>query len=52
MMPELGKYAAEVSLAYVISIALVLGIVALTVWRSRRVRRALEDVEERRRSNG
>lgn len=51
-MPELGKYAAEVSLAYVISIALVLGIVALTVWRSRRVRRALEDVEERRRSNG
>ena len=41
MMPELGKYAAVVLSAYGISLFLLMGIVALSVLRARRVARAL-----------
>ena len=48
-MPDLGKYAVEVLLAYGVSLALLVGIVWLSVGRARRVRRALEDAEARAR---
>lgn len=47
MMPELGKYASEVLSSYVVSLGLIVVLVALSVWRSRRVRAELEKVEER-----
>ena len=47
MMPDLGKYAAEVLTAYAITAVLLIGIVALTFWRGARVKRALERAEER-----
>jgi len=44
-MPDLGKYATEVLSAYGISIALLV-LLVLYVWaRSRRVRKALEEIE-------
>jgi heme exporter protein D len=46
-MPELGKYAVEVSLAYGISLALLLGIVWISVTQSRRAKRDLDTAEER-----
>lgn len=46
-MPDLGKYAAAVTGAYAVTIALLLGIVALSLWRSARVKRALETQEAR-----
>ncbi|RVV99075.1 heme exporter protein CcmD [Mesobaculum littorinae] len=47
-MPELGKYAAEVTLAYGVSLCLLAALVAATVLRSRRVRRDLREMEKRR----
>lgn len=47
MMPDLGKYAVEVGLAYAASLALLAGIVALSLWRSARERRRLEEIERR-----
>ncbi len=44
-MPDLGKYAVEVLSAYGISLALLAGIVWLSVRRSRAVKAALEKVE-------
>ena len=46
-MPDLGQYAAEVTLAYVGSILLLLGIVGLSWHQARRSRRTLEDAEGR-----
>lgn len=44
-MPDLGKYATEVLLAYGISIALLV-LLVLVVWlRARKARKALEEVE-------
>lgn len=44
-MPDLGKYATEVLLAYGISIALLV-LLILVVWlRARKARKALEEVE-------
>ncbi|SEW03225.1 heme exporter protein D [Cognatiyoonia koreensis] len=44
-MPDLGKYATEVLLAYGISIALLVALV-LVVWsRSRKAKKALEEIE-------
>ena len=50
MIPDLGKYAVEVSLAYAVSLAMLVGIVALSVRQSRKVKRALDEVEGRGRS--
>ena len=47
MMPELGKYAGEVLSAYGVSLLLLAGLVGLSVLRSRRVAKALREVEER-----
>jgi len=48
MMPDLGKYADTVIQAYIISFALLIGLVALTWVQSRRAKRLL-DIEEARR---
>lgn len=52
MMPELGKYAAEVLSAYAVSIALVVAIVWQSVRRDRKVRSELERIENGSRRNG
>ena len=48
MMPDLGKYAVEVALAYGVSITLIAVILVLSVLRSRRVQRQLKEIEGRR----
>jgi heme exporter protein D len=48
MIPDLGKYAGAVLSAYAASIVLLVLLVAITVWQSRRTKAALEDVETRR----
>jgi heme exporter protein D len=45
MMPDLGKYADTVILAYVISFALIFGLVALTWVQNRRAKRLLDAQE-------
>lgn len=52
MIPELGKYAGAVLSSYGLSIGLLAILVGLSVWRSRRVRAELEEVEMRRKSDG
>ena len=52
MMPELGKYAFAVLSSYGVTIVLLISIVALSLRRARKVRSALEDVENRRGRNG
>ncbi|MEL6618862.1 MAG: heme exporter protein CcmD [Pseudomonadota bacterium] len=51
-MPDLGKYADAVLSAYAVSIVLLVGIVALSLWRGARVRAEMDAVEARRDSNG
>ena len=46
-MPDLGTYALEVSLAYVGSLALLAGVVVLSVVQARRAKALLDEVEER-----
>ena len=52
MMPELGKYAGAVMWSYAASLVLILGFVALSVWQSRRMKQALDDVEQRQEKAG
>lgn len=52
MMPDLGKYAQAVLSSYAVSIALILALVALSLWRARKVRAQLDEVEARSRRNG
>ncbi|MDZ4096858.1 MAG: heme exporter protein CcmD [Paracoccaceae bacterium] len=47
MMPDLGKYAGAVLSSYAASIALIGILVAVSLWRGAKVRRALREVEER-----
>lgn len=47
MMPDLGKYAAEVALAYGATIVLVAGLIILSVTESRRTKRTLDETEAR-----
>lgn len=49
MMPDLGKYAASVLTSYAASIALLALLVAITFWRGRKARQALDAVEHRNR---
>ena len=51
-MVELGKYAGTVLLAYGVTILLVLGLVALSLVKGARVKRALEAQEKRMAMNG
>lgn len=48
MMPELGKYAAEVGAAYAVTIVLLAGIVGLSFRQSLRQKRALDAAEARK----
>ena len=52
MMPELGKYAATVLSAYGVSIVLILGLVAVSMIRAAKVKRQLQDVEEKAKNRG
>lgn len=51
-MPDLGKYGETVLSAYAASIVLLLALVALTLWRGRKVRAEMEQVEGRIKRNG
>lgn len=51
-MPDLGKYADTVLSSYAASLVLLVALVALTLWRGRRVRREMETLEKRIRRNG
>lgn len=52
MIVDLGKYADTVLSAYVVTLALILGLVALSLWQSARMRRALDAQERRMARNG
>jgi heme exporter protein D len=52
MMPELGKYAAEVLSAYAASLLLLAVLVALTFRRGRAARAGLEEVERELKQDG
>ena len=52
MMPDLGKYAGAVLSAYAVSLALIVLLVAVSLWRARRVRAELDRVEDRSKHNG
>lgn len=47
MMPDLGKYAGAVLSSYAVSLALIVALVAVSIWRARRVRAELKRIEER-----
>lgn len=46
-MPDLGRYAVEVLLAYGVSLALLLGVVVMSVRQARKAKEALDEAEER-----
>ncbi|SFA73746.1 heme exporter protein D [Poseidonocella pacifica] len=48
MMPDLGKYADAVLSAYGVSLALIFGLVALSLWQSRRALASLREIEARK----
>lgn len=48
MMPDLGRYAVEVTLAWAVSLGLLAGLIAWVWLRGRRVRAALDAIENRR----
>ncbi|MGD9918370.1 MAG: heme exporter protein CcmD [Paenirhodobacter sp.] len=52
MIPDMGKYTVTVLGAYGATIVLLLGLVALTLWRGAKVKRALAAQEERMKKNG
>jgi heme exporter protein D len=52
MMPDLGKYAEAVLSSYAVSIALIAALVALSVWRGRRVKAQLDAVERKAKHDG
>ena len=51
-MPDLGKYAEAVLSSYAVSLVLLAGIVIVSLRRSRRVRKELQDIETKVKSNG
>ncbi|MAN99137.1 heme exporter protein CcmD [uncultured Roseovarius sp.] len=52
MMPDLGKYAEAVLSSYAVSILMIVVLVLLSVRRSNRVKKELQDVESKVKSNG
>lgn len=52
MMPDLGKYATEVTASYLVSLGLLLALVLLSVLRARKARAALREVEQRMSRHG
>ena len=51
-MPDLGKYAVEVLSAYGISLALIFGLLAVSLIKGQRARKALALAEAEQKSNG
>ncbi|MDF1668696.1 MAG: heme exporter protein CcmD [Roseovarius sp.] len=51
-MPDLGKYADTVLAAYAVSLALILGLVLVSVIRSSRVKKQLEAIDKKVKSDG
>lgn len=49
MMPDLGKYAGPVLGSYAVALGLLAVLVGLSVWRFRRMKRALDEAEARAR---
>jgi heme exporter protein D len=47
MIPDLGKYAADVLSAYAIALILLIGLVAISLRQAARARTALQKVEEK-----
>lgn len=47
MMPDLGKYAGYVLSSYAVSIALLVGLVVISVMRAKRAKAELRKIEER-----
>ncbi|MFN3953179.1 MAG: heme exporter protein CcmD [Pararhodobacter sp.] len=47
MIPDLGRYTVEISLAYTGSLALLAALVGWIWWRGRRIRQALAAIEAR-----
>jgi heme exporter protein D len=47
MFPDLGKYAGVVLGSYAVSIALLVALVAWTLWKGARVKSALREIEGR-----
>lgn len=47
MMPDLGRYAVAVLSSYGATIALLVAVIALTLWQGWRVKRQLDEVEAR-----
>lgn len=52
MTPDLGKYAQAVLSSYAVSLTLLAVLVAMTLWRGRRARRALEEIEQKGQGDG
>ncbi len=51
-MPELGKYAETVLSAYAASIALIVGLVTVSIIRSAKIKKQLQSIENKVKSNG
>ena len=51
-MPDLGKYADTVLMAYAASLVLLVALVVMTLVRGRRVRAEMEDAENRVKRDG
>lgn len=51
-MPDLGKYADTVLSAYAVTIVLILGLVAVSMLRARKVKKQLQEIEEKVKKNG
>jgi len=47
MIPDLGKYAFEVTAAYIVSLMMLAALVAFYLWRGAKIRRQLAEVEAR-----
>ncbi|MCB1365109.1 MAG: heme exporter protein CcmD [Rhodobacteraceae bacterium] len=47
MMPELGKYADTVLSAYAASLLLLAGLIAVSLWRGRKLRAEMKRIEAR-----
>lgn len=52
MMPDLGKYATAVLSSYAAAIALLVLLVLITLYRGRKARRDLQQIEDRQVKNG
>ena len=50
-MPELGKYAEAVLSSYAVSLVLIGMLVVTSIMRSRKIKKQLEDIEKKAKSN-